>query len=134
MEERVMFRRLDRYAVPNANLVLVAAPHSGPRRAKRAKQIQSTSQERAAAANRISRASPWLVLWMMLLVTPAAVLAQQPASPAMVAMSGEGIVQAVPDRAWIVITVESRGSNPREAQRRNTEAMTPVQEKLRAAG
>ena len=71
---------------------------------------------------------------MMLLVTPAAVLAQQPASPAMVAMSGEGIVQAVPDRAWIVITVESRGSNPREAQRRNTEAMTPVQEKLRAAG
>ena len=27
---------LDRYAVPNANLVLVAAPHSGPRRAERA--------------------------------------------------------------------------------------------------
>lgn len=74
------------------------------------------------------------VLSVVLLVAPAAVLAQQPASPATVAMSGEGIVQAVPDRAWMTITVESRASNPREAQRRNTEAMTPVQEKLRAAG
>jgi hypothetical protein len=128
-----MFRRLDRYAVPNTNLALVAAPHSGPRRAKRAKQIQSTSR-RGAAANGISRASSWLVLLMMLLVTPVAVLAQQPASPATVATSGEAIVQAVPDRAWIVITVESRASNPREAQRRNTDAMTTVQEKLRAAG
>ena len=43
-------------------------------------------------------------------------------------------MQAVPDRAWITITAESHGSSPREAQRRNTEAMAPVQDKLRAAG
>jgi len=30
---------LDRYAVPNANFVLVVSPHSGPGRAERAKQI-----------------------------------------------------------------------------------------------
>ena len=127
-----MFRRLDRYAVSNVNCVLMAAAYSGPRRAKRVTQIQSTNQERRVIG--ISSAGPWLVLLTIFLVTPAAVLAQPPGSPATVAMSGEGIVQAVPDRAWITITVESRASNPREAQRRNTEAMTPVQEKLRAAG
>jgi hypothetical protein len=48
--------------------------------------------------------------------------------------TGEAIVRAVPDRAWVTITAESRAGNPREAQRRNAEAMTPVQDKLRAAG
>jgi uncharacterized protein YggE len=51
-----------------------------------------------------------------------------------VVTSGEGIVQAVPDRAYVNITAESRASNPREAQRRNMELMKPVQDKLRAAG
>jgi uncharacterized protein YggE len=70
------------------------------------------------------------------LLTPALAAAQQTPvrDEPLVVTSGEGIVQAVPDRAWITITAESRGSNPREAQRRNTEAMTPVQDKLRAAG
>ena len=40
----------------------------------------------------------------------------------------------MPDRAWITISAESRAGNPREAQRRNVEAMTPVIDKLRAAG
>ena len=70
------------------------------------------------------------------LLTPALASAQQTAvrEEPLVVTSGEGIVQAVPDRAWITITAESRGSSPREAQRRNTEAMAPVQDKLRAAG
>ena len=72
----------------------------------------------------------------LVLLTPALASAQQTAvrEEPLVVTSGEGIVQAVPDRAWITITAESRGSSPREAQRRNTEAMTPVQDKLRAAG
>ena len=41
---------------------------------------------------------------------------------------------AVPDRAWITVGAESRAPSPREAQRRNTELMKPVQDKLRAAG
>jgi uncharacterized protein YggE len=70
----------------------------------------------------------------MLLAAPA--FAQTPPTmpePAVV-MSGEGLVQAVPDRAWITITAESRASNPRDAQRRNVEAMSPVQAKLKSAG
>jgi uncharacterized protein YggE len=72
----------------------------------------------------------------LVLLTPALAAAQQPAvrDEPVVVTAGQGIVEAVPDRAWITITAESRGSNPREAQRRNTELMTPVQDKLRAAG
>ena len=43
-------------------------------------------------------------------------------------------MQAVPDRAWITISAESRASSAREAQKRNTDAMTPVIDKLKAAG
>lgn len=77
-------------------------------------------------------------LVLLALLVPVAAGAQQPPvtpdTQAMVAASGEGLIQAVPDRAWITISAESRASNPREAQRRNTEAMTPVLDKLKAAG
>ena len=43
-------------------------------------------------------------------------------------------MQAVPDRAWITISAESRASSAREAQKRNTDAMTPVLDKLKGAG
>ena len=72
-----------------------------------------------------------------LLLTPTLATAQQTPSTReepMIVTSGEGIVQAVPDRAWVTITAESRGSSPREAQRRNTEAMTPVIDKLKTSG
>jgi hypothetical protein len=43
-------QQLDRYTAPNADFVLVAAvqrvPYSGPRRAKRAKEILAASQGR----------------------------------------------------------------------------------------
>lgn len=77
-------------------------------------------------------AAGWLVL------APAAAYAQQPVpaapEPPMVTTMGEGVVEAVPDRAWITITAESRAGNPREAQKRNIDAMTPVLDKLKAAG
>ena len=77
------------------------------------------------------------LLVLILCLVPATLLAQQPpAVPAdpHVSVTGDGLVQAVPDRAWITISAESRASNPRDAQKRNTEAMTPVLEKLKAAG
>jgi uncharacterized protein YggE len=75
-----------------------------------------------------------LTLLLVLLAVP--VYAQQPAAPAepVVVTSGEGLVQAVPDRAWITIGAESRASTAREAQKRNVEAMAPVLAKLKAAG
>jgi uncharacterized protein len=72
----------------------------------------------------------------IVLLVPAVASAQQNQTPEppVVVTSGEAVLQVVPDRAWITVTAESRGSNPREAQRRNADAMTPVLDKLRAAG
>lgn len=75
----------------------------------------------------------------VLLLSGAPLFAQQPPTPAvpdlpLVVTTGEGLIEAVPDRAWITITAESRAGNPRDAQKRNAEAMAPVLEKLKAAG
>jgi len=75
-----------------------------------------------------------LIALMLLLLAPALAAAQQPRPEPVVVTTGEGLIQAVPDRAWVNITAESRASNPREAQQRNADAMAPVQAKLRSAG
>lgn len=72
---------------------------------------------------------------LLALAVPDARAQQRDANdPPVVITQGEGIVQAVPDRAWITVAAESRASSAREAQKRNTEAMTPVLDKLKAAG
>ena len=76
---------------------------------------------------------PFIVL-ILLLLAPALAAAQQPRPEPVIVTTGEGLVQAVPDRAWVQIAAESRASSPKEAQRRNAEAMSPVQDKLRAGG
>jgi uncharacterized protein YggE len=78
-------------------------------------------------------AIPLFALWLV----PSVLSAQQnPSTPTepVVVVVGEGQVTAVPDRAWISVGAESRAPSPREAQKRNTDLMRPVQEKLRAAG
>jgi len=75
-------------------------------------------------------------LLALFLCIPLTASAQQPSVPSepLVVTSGQGIVQAVPDRAWVTVGAESRAASAREAQRLNTVAMTPIQEKLRGAG
>jgi uncharacterized protein YggE len=78
-----------------------------------------------------------LAAGVMVMLPLAASAQQQPATPRdqpVVITSGDGVVQAVPDRAWITLSAESRAPSPREAQRKNAEAMKPVQDRLRAAG
>jgi uncharacterized protein len=78
-----------------------------------------------------------VMLVTLAMVMPALAAAQQSAPPpveSVVVASGQGVVFAVPDRAWISISAESRAPSPREAQRLNAEAMRPVQDKLKAAG
>jgi uncharacterized protein YggE len=73
----------------------------------------------------------------VVVMLPIAASAQQPGAQRdqpVVVTSGDGLVQAVPDRAWITVSAESRASSPRDAQRKNAEAMKPVQDRLRAAG
>jgi uncharacterized protein YggE len=77
-----------------------------------------------------------ILLFLSWLIPSAAGAQQAPTAPTepVVVVIGEGLVLAVPDRAWITIGAESRAPSPREAQRRNTELMKPVQDKLRATG
>jgi uncharacterized protein YggE len=97
---------------------------------------------RIARVSRQNRLKEYIVKQILILVVlltlTSAVAAQQQPSPTPVeptaAASGQGVVMAVPDRAWITISAESRAPSPREAQRLNAEAMKPVQDKLRAAG
>ena len=79
-----------------------------------------------------------LVLACAALLAGATAYAQAPSpsgSPQepVVVTTGEGTAQGAPDRAWISVSAESRAPSPREAQRRNVELMTPVQEALKAA-
>jgi uncharacterized protein len=70
------------------------------------------------------------------LLVPTLTYAQPPVPEErpMVSTNGEAVVEAVPDRAWITISAESRAGNPRAAQQANVKAMTPVLDKLKAAG
>jgi len=83
--------------------------------------------------------APWhlgtlAILSAVLLFGPASAFAQTPPEPPTVVVSGEGLVTAVPDQAWVRIGAESRSKVAKEAQARNAEAMTAVQQKLTALG
>lgn len=81
--------------------------------------------------------APWLatrilVIAGVVLVGPCQLDAQDLQQPVVVT-TGEGIIRAVPDRAYVTITAESRGRNPRDTERQNAEAMTAVQGRLKEA-
>ena len=54
--------------------------------------------------------------------------------PPSVSVSGEGVVRVAPDRALVRIGAESRSKVSKEAQQRNAELMTAVQQKVAAIG
>lgn len=74
------------------------------------------------------------VLLVVVLASASSAVAQPSPPPDVVVTTGEGTIQVAPDRAWITIAAETRGPSARDAQRRNVEAMRPVQEALRKAG
>lgn len=74
---------------------------------------------------------------LLLAAIAAPVFAQQPALPftgPVVVTTGEGVVKRAPDRAFVTIAAESHAKSPVEAQRINTEAMTAVLDRIKAAG
>jgi len=54
--------------------------------------------------------------------------------PPGIVTSGEGVVKQPPDRAWVTIAAESRARTAADAQKMNTDAMTAVLDKIKAAG
>jgi uncharacterized protein len=73
---------------------------------------------------------------VVVIASTAPLMAQQLAapSPPVIVTSGEGVVKQAPDRAWVTIAAESRGRTAQEAQRLNTDAMTAVNDRIKAAG
>jgi len=70
----------------------------------------------------------------LLLAGSSASLAQTSASEPQIIVTGEGMIKAAPDQAWVSIGAEHRSKVSKEAQQRNAEAMTAVMQKLAAFG
>ena len=73
-------------------------------------------------------------LLAILVITATANAQVNAPEPPTVVVSGEGVVTAVPDQAWVRIGAESRAKGSKDAQSRNAEAMTAVQQKMTALG
>jgi uncharacterized protein YggE len=73
---------------------------------------------------------------LAVIVSALPVVAQPTVAPSMpvIVTSGEGVVKQAPDRAWVTIAAESRARSAQEAQRLNTDAMTKVNDRIKAAG
>src|SRR5688572_6240154 len=71
---------------------------------------------------------------VLLALLLASVAHAQTTEPSSIVVSGEGLVKVAPDQAWVRIGTESRSKNSKEAQQRNAEVMTAVQQKLTALG
>jgi hypothetical protein len=68
------------------------------------------------------------------LLCAATAAAQSNPEPPQVIVSGEGVVKATPDQAWVSIGAESRSKVSKDAQQRNADAMAAVQQKIAAFG
>jgi uncharacterized protein YggE len=73
-----------------------------------------------------------VALLSLLLCSPAA--SAQTAEPPQAVVTGEGTVKATPDQAWVSVGAENRSKLSKDAQQRNAEAMTAVQQKLAGFG
>lgn len=70
------------------------------------------------------------LIFALLAATPAAAQETAAAQPPVIVMTGDAVVRRVPDRALVTVIVETRASNPRDAQRRNADAMSAVQKRI----
>jgi uncharacterized protein YggE len=70
---------------------------------------------------------------MAMMLIAARASAQPPDTRDLIVTAGDAMVQRAPDRAYVNITVEARAKSPRDAQRLNAEAMTPVLQRLTQA-
>ena len=72
-----------------------------------------------------------IVLLSLSIATSAAA---QTVEPSQIIVTGEGVVKATPDQAWVSIGSETRSKISKDAQQRNAEAMTAVIQKIMSFG
>jgi uncharacterized protein len=82
----------------------------------------------------MKRTSAVLALALLAAVPCAAQTAPAPAGPPVVVVNGTATVERAPDRAFVQLSTESRAPKPEEAQQRNAQAMTAVQQAVKKAG
>jgi uncharacterized protein YggE len=58
----------------------------------------------------------------------------QTVEPPQIVVTGEGVVKATPDQAWVSIGSETRSKISKDAQQRNAEAMTAVIQRIMSFG
>ena len=73
-------------------------------------------------------------LLVILAVSSSTASAQPTPAEPQIIVSGEGIVKATPDQAWVSIGAESRSKVSKDAQQRNADAMTAVMRQIAAFG
>ena len=79
-----------------------------------------------------------LLLFALSLAFPTSTRAQAltpgtQSTPPVVVATGQATVRLPPDRAFVMLSTETRSPKPAEAQQRNAQAMAAVQQKLEAA-
>lgn len=84
--------------------------------------------------NRVTRLSWMASAAGVLLALVASTASAQTTEPPSIVVFGEGVVKVAPDQAAVRIGTESRSKMSKEAQQRNAEVMTAVQQKLTALG
>jgi len=88
-----------------------------------------------AARRRGPLGEPLLALALLVaLASPALGAEEELARGPVVITSGEAVIHATPDRAFVTLATESRAKSPKQAQQQNAEAMASVQQKLKGSG
>lgn len=75
-----------------------------------------------------------ILLMLVLLLTPAVLGAQEPTRPHTVTVSATGMIERAPDRAVLLVAVESFAATAQEASRENARKMEALLAALRRAG
>jgi hypothetical protein len=75
-----------------------------------------------------------LIPLLMLSLSISTSAAAQTVEPPQIIVTGEGVVKATPDQAWVSIGSETRSKISKDAQQRNAEAMTAVIQKIMSFG
>jgi uncharacterized protein len=77
-----------------------------------------------------------MLRFMTALLLCAAPAAAQPPDPlaSLIVVRGQAVVRRAPDVARVTVAVETRASNPRDAQRQNAEGMAAVARRITDAG
>lgn len=70
----------------------------------------------------------------LILLVCSVALDAQTAEPPQIIVTGDGVVKATPDQAWVQTGAESRSKVSKEAQQRNAEVMSAVQQKISSFG